>query len=236
MPDYLLKIDKERPFFAELPYYVWGQVNYNSEGNCKTPLDRGWTWMELTNRETGESVEVTSDRDRWQVQGSDPAAARAAVFLSHRCDGELLRGQPENHVGNDFDDGIALYRASLVAEEFDNPVLRPFSTDDHAFWGAWKWIGFFATDFTWVARWIMDSVVRGDTRAVPLCIDWMRHGTFSEAQSAGLRHALNQLTGENFATDKEWIAWYRKWRVRRKYPKPNIGSWYSDRTGQPLPR
>jgi hypothetical protein len=40
------------PFFAEYPYYLWGEVNYDSEGDCKRPTDRAWTRLELANRAT----------------------------------------------------------------------------------------------------------------------------------------------------------------------------------------
>jgi hypothetical protein len=85
MAQYALRIRNLRPYFAELPYYLWGRVNYDSEGNCKNPLDREWTWMELTHRETGEVLDVfTSDSSTWYVTGPDPAAARLAYFFCFR--------------------------------------------------------------------------------------------------------------------------------------------------------
>lgn len=32
MTTHLLHLTSPRPCFAELPYYVWGQVNYDSDG------------------------------------------------------------------------------------------------------------------------------------------------------------------------------------------------------------
>jgi hypothetical protein len=61
MAEYKLRITNDRPFFAELPYYLWGQVNYDSEGDCRTPLDRNWKWMELTHRETDEHLDIASE-------------------------------------------------------------------------------------------------------------------------------------------------------------------------------
>src|SRR5262245_37540282 len=47
---YRLHLDGLRPFFAEIPYYVWGEVNYDSMGDCKRPTDREWTWAYFRHR------------------------------------------------------------------------------------------------------------------------------------------------------------------------------------------
>src|SRR5947209_2983872 len=94
MATYRLRLTEPRPFFAEVPYYLWGQVNYDSEGNCKSPTDRNWTWMELTNRETRERLVLTSEADTWEIRGEDPLAARAGLFLVSRCRGEWIGAPP----------------------------------------------------------------------------------------------------------------------------------------------
>jgi hypothetical protein len=225
MANYAAKLAGPRPFFAELPYYLWGRVNYDSEGDCSTPLDRAWTWMHLTHRETKERLAVTSEGDVWTVSGPDPAAARLVTFLIARCGGQVIAGEPEAHVG-EWDHVTAMARAAAVARAFEDPLLVPFAVD-HVFWGSWKWIGWFGTEFTWIGRWIMDAVVRNDPRAVEPCVDWLRDGTFSPSQSAALRHALGRLTGLGDATDAEWIAWYDQDGLER-YPAPNIDAWYAD--------
>jgi hypothetical protein len=40
MSTHRLRLPGPRPFFAEVPYYLWGQVNNDSAGNCKSPMDR----------------------------------------------------------------------------------------------------------------------------------------------------------------------------------------------------
>jgi hypothetical protein len=95
------------------------------------------------------------------------------------------------------------------------------------FWGSWKWIGWFGTEFTWVGRWIMDSVVRNDSRAVGLCVDWLREGTFAPAQSTALRYALSRLTGREYDTDANWVSWYDS-TGKEAYPEPDIDTWYED--------
>jgi hypothetical protein len=226
MTEYLLTIANPRPFFAELPYYLWGQVNYDSDGDCRTPVDRLWTSMQLEHRGTREALDVSSSGTRWTVAGPDPAAARLAYFLRERCQGESVGTAPDADLG-EWDHGAAAARAQRVAREFENPVLAPFAVD-HAFWGSWKWIGWFGTHFTWVGRWILDAVVRGDPRAVNLCIEWLRDGTFSPSQSTALRHALGRLTGESYATDAEWVRWYYELGGEQRFPEPDMNAWYRD--------
>lgn len=226
MAEYQLRIDKPRPYFAELPYYAWGRVNYDSDGDCRTPIDQNWTYMELTHRDTDEHVEISSEGSIWTIFGDGPAAARIAVFLCHRCDATWLSPQISptleawNHSG-------ASARASLVARTFENKLLAPFAVG-HMFWGSWKWIDWFGTEFTWVGRWIMDAVIRNDPRAVNLCVYWLREGTCGESQSAALRYALTQLTGRPYQTDKDWVDWYDTAGGSSQFPEPNINEWYAD--------
>ena len=225
MAEHKLTITDKRPFFAELPYYLWGQINYDSEGDCKTPIDRTWSWMELTNRETDERLEILSTDNEFTVSGPDPAAARLSYFLTHRC---TAAGNPNDLIGKigEWNHDKAFRRTQKVATEFENELLIPFS-DGHWFWGSWKWIGWFGTDFTWVGRWIMDSVVRSDDRAVNFCVDWLREGPAGEPQCVALRYALTHLTDENFSTDKEWVEWYDG-SGKSKYPKPDVNKWYEE--------
>ena len=103
--------------------------------------------------------------------------------------------------------------------EFGRPELRPFDVG-HLFSGSWKWIGWFATEFTWVGRWIMHSIVTGDRRAVNLWAGWLQHGTDAEQQSQALRYALHRLTGRSFATDREWVGWHFADGGMQEYPEP----------------
>jgi hypothetical protein len=226
--EYKLEIapDRPRPFFAELPYYVWGRVNYDSDGDCATPLDRTWTCMELEHRDTDEELSVSSEGTEWIVMGPDPAAARLAYFLQIRCNARSIGPAPDERLG-EWDHAAALARADRVAREFDNPVLAPFAVD-HGFWGSWKWIGWFGTHFTWVGRWILDAVVRNDPRAVDLCVDWLREGPFSATQSAALRYALGRFTGESFDSDAEWIRWYDELGGKERFPEPDMNAWYEE--------
>jgi len=230
MVTHRLRLDTLRPFFAEVPYYLWGQVNYDSEGDCQSPTDRNWTWLELTNRETSDHLEITSQADVWDVSGEDPSAAQAALFLASRCGGEWMSTLPSEQLQS-WDHEIAMARAARVRADFEQPELRPFDVG-HLFWGSWKWVGWFATEFTWVGRWIMHSIVTSDPRAVNLCIDWLRSGTVAEQQSQALRYALTRFTGRSFTTDKEWVAWYEKGGGVAQYPEPDFDQWYADLRAQ----
>jgi hypothetical protein len=117
-------------------------------------------------------------------------------------------------------------RSSRVRAEFARPELAPLDCD--AFWGSWKHVGPKATEYTWVGRWIMCSVLSRDGRAVPMTIEWLADGTYDESQSAGLRHALAVITGESFATDAEWVRWYREGGGAARYPEPDYDAWYED--------
>ncbi len=230
MAVYRLRLTGPRPFFAEVPYYVWGQVNYDSEGDCKSPTDRDWTVLELTNRDTEESLFARGEADGWEVSGDDPAAARAALFLRDRCQGEWV-GEPPAGALQGWDGERASARAARVCEEFERPELRPFDVG-HLFWGSWKWVGWFGTEFTWVGRWIMHSVVASDSRAVCLCVGWLREGPAAERQSQTLRYALHRLTGLSFATDREWVDWYDHGGGAREYPEPDFQQWLADLKAQ----
>lgn len=232
MSTYRLIITEPRPFFAELPYYLWGEVNYDSDGDCARPTDRSWTNLYLKNRDTGDVVDFESEGAEWTVSGVGPLAHRAALYLVHRSGALPMEHLPPAVDAAEHLAGIA--RAKRVADEFDAPQLKPF--DSHLFWGSWKWIGWFSTDFTWVGRWIMHSVVAGDVRAVFLCIDWLRAGTHSDAQSAALRDALRQLTGAKFETDAEWLKWYDGDVLspgqQSRFPEPDFQMWLADLKAQ----
>lgn len=229
MATHRLRLTAPLPFFAEAPYYLWGQVNYDSDGDCKFPTDRNWTRLDLTNRETREHLTITSQQDAWKINGEDPLAARAAAFLVSRCRGEWLTQNPSDQLLG-WDHERANARAALVQAEFERLELRPFDVGKW-FWGSWKWVGWFATEFTWVGRWIMHSVVTNDPRAVSLCIGWLRSGPVGEPQSQALRYALHRLTGRSYVTDKEWVDWYDSGGVQQ-YPQPDFKKWHADLKAQ----
>lgn len=133
------------PFFAEYPYYVWGEVNYKSEGDCKRPTDRAWTDLAFKNRDTGEQLSIAVRGDAIELEG--PSAPLAAALTAARTG--AARVLPEDHAPR-------IARADAVARQFFDPNLAAF--DSFGWWGGWKWIGSFATDFTAGLRVVIQSV------------------------------------------------------------------------------
>jgi hypothetical protein len=164
----------------------------------------------------------SDDPTRWTVDGDKPEAARAALFLADALGASVEGPPPETGA---WDHAAALDRTARVRETFGRPELAPF--DSHLFWGSWKWVGAYATEFTWVGRWIMQSMLTRDGRAVFLSIDWLRAGTYNADQSAALRTGLTHLTGLRFATDAEWIAWYDG-DGKSAYPEPDFDACFAD--------
>jgi hypothetical protein len=222
--EHRVRIAGPRPYFAEFAYALWGDVNYDSEGDCRRPTDRAWTWLEVTNRKTGAEVVITSDGEAFTVRSDDAElAARAAWFLRARTNGEWIDAAPPE---SDIDGDAMLARSQRVRDEFPRPELAPLDCD--AFWGSWKWVGPSASELTWVGRWIMCSLLTRDPRPVAMTIEWLADGTYDESQSVGLRHALALLTGKSFATDAEWVRWYRDGGGAARFPEPNYDDWYED--------
>lgn len=218
-----LIVQKPRPYFAELPYYLWGEVNYNSEGDCRRPTDQEWTWIAVTNRTTREEVSVTGEPAKFAIESKRPElAARTALLLVERS---AAAGYEPGRDASAWNHAAALARTRRIRAEFPRPELKPF--DSMLFWGSWKWVGWYATDLALPGRWIMNSVLTHDTRAVFLCAEWLRAGTVHPDQSAALRAALSTLTGQTFATDRQWIEWYDH-TGQRLYPEPNVQDWLED--------
>ena len=209
-------LDAPRPYFAEFPYLLWGHANYDSEGDCERPTDQKWSELQVRNRENGEQFIITRDSPSWIIEAPAALADQISLFLVHRC-GATAEDRP---APPEWDMNKAFERAALVAKEFSNPLLQPF--DNHSFWGGWKWISWYATDFTWVGRWIMHSVVRNDPRAIPLCVEWLKDAALPEQEPA-LCIALRHLSGEPAKTPQEWIEWYEQASTR--YPDPDLTAW-----------
>ncbi|MGE3315058.1 MAG: hypothetical protein AB7O26_08055 [Planctomycetaceae bacterium] len=223
-----IQISLKRPYFAELPYYLWGTVNYDSDGDCKWPTDREWTWNEIKNRATGERVSITRGNGGWEIAGDEVITARVMCLLSDRCHADV---DPDaNQVAGDWNHNAAMTRTRSLIAEFEQPSLKPF--DSHLWWGSWKWVGGFATEFTFVGRCIMHSVVRKDPRGIPFCIDWLKSPPAFPEQATTLCYALERLSGESSRSVRAWIRWYDggffSEGANVRYPAPDINTWVND--------
>lgn len=227
MSKYQILVESPRPYFAEIPYALWGEVNYDSEGDCKRPTDRNWAEFELTNRESRQRTFISSTNNEFKIESDEQEiAARTTLYLLNRCSGTIIGDDPREKAG-DWSYPDAQKRTARVRAEFPRPELKPF--DSQLFWGSWKWVGWYASEFTWVGRWIMNSLLTKDTRAVCLCIHWLKQPPVHPDQSAALRYALKSLTGKEYGTDKEWIEWYEgglfQIAGKQDYPEPDFDQW-----------
>jgi len=149
------------------------------------------------------------------------------MFLKDRCAADVEEATVDI---NNWNHEKALNRANLVASEFSSSKLKIF--DSNVFWGSWKWIGGFATDFTIVGRLIMCSLLTNDIRGVKLCIDWLRDGTWNEKLSIALMDALSKLTGQSFKKDKKWVKWYYGSFFKNgeisDFPEPDVDKWIEE--------
>lgn len=209
-----------RPYFAELPYYLWGEINYDSDGDCKNPTDQNWTELYLENRVTDETITITGEGSSFKISSNDTdLIMKTELFFISRLN---LNRTINPDIGHEWSHSDAMNRTFKVKSVFDSSVLKPF--DNMSFFGSWKWIGRFGTDFTCEGRWIMDGVLNKDSRVVSICADWLKAGTNNKVQSKALCYALNYLTGMDFSTESEWIDWYYK-NGLKKFPKFDYNEW-----------
>ena len=77
----------------------------------------------------------------------------------------------------------------------------------------------------------MHSVVRNDSRAIPLCIHWIKQTRFPE-QAAALAYAVRCLSGESARSPKQWVRWYEGgWfskGAKQRFPEPDFGAWLAE--------
>ncbi len=196
------------PYFAEYPYFVWGEVNYDSDGNCQRPTDRDWSILYVHNRETGDEFDLLEIVEEgaprvFEITGGNEETVRLAAYLTAlRSGGSIV----DPTAGGPIDLGpfaatlddlpARVARAERVCHMFCNPDLAPLDT--MAWWGGWKWVGPFATDFTETLRYVMMGINEHD--AYPPLVDWLRRwwgeGPDPDYRE-GVRHALKLLTGED---------------------------------------
>ena len=195
-------------FFAEYPYFAWGEVDYDSDGDCERPTDRNWTSLLLTNRETRERLKIlkASGSSRpaiFGVAGTNPESIRLAAYLTVlRTGGAIVEVEPEGEIyAADLDRVITVPAERLedverIRKMFLNPALAPL--DSHAWWGGWKWCSDFCTDATSGLRMTMKAVEEG--KASPEIIAWLRKWWDNPPQRhhrEGVRHAIRVLTGHD---------------------------------------
>ncbi len=100
MARYTLHLTAIRPYFWEIPYALWGEVDYDSDGDCRDPNDREWTELTVINRGTSERVDIVSIGAEFIVESDDrQLAARAATYLIERAGATPIDEDPRSAVG-----------------------------------------------------------------------------------------------------------------------------------------
>jgi hypothetical protein len=224
------------PYFAEIPAFCWGNVDYTFSTDARFPTDREWRRLTLLNRENGERLALAplgEDRRRavLAVRASDPGlAARAAYFLLWRTDGRAQTPTQESlEAPDDFaprlagwDVAAGLARSVRVRDEFGRVELLAFDTP--VFWRVWKWAGAWATPDLQAWRLLITALLRRDPRGVPLAIGLLRQGVPSAEHEAALHNVLSRLTRRSLDSTPAWLAWYAA-EGRQQYPAPDWTAW-----------
>lgn len=144
------------PYFASLPYYLWGEINYDSDGDCNNPTDRAWSYLSVRNRINKSkhfSVAVSDDKKTMTIDGDDESTNLVKEFFS------------------DTPNKDGMKRVDVVNYCFNHPNVQKFD-QGHAFWGSWKWVGTMASEFTHVGRLLMMDAMRHSDTGAFVALQW----------------------------------------------------------------
>jgi hypothetical protein len=94
---WILSNPGKRPPFAALAQRLWGDADFDSDGDAATP-ESDWTELTITRRpEYDQRVDVDPINDSplmLQIRSATPGLAlKAAQFLEQMCGGFLRRGK-----------------------------------------------------------------------------------------------------------------------------------------------
>lgn len=204
-----LNPNQQLPYFAALPYYLWGEINYDSEGDCKSPIDRNWTQLHISNREnTKQYFDITVKDGQLKIEGDSDSVKKLCNFFTAKKEGKEGEGEQDEE---------GMKRVNVVNYCFEHPAVQKFA-QGHSFWGSWKWVGPMATEFTYVGRWIMMDAMRNSPQGAWVAADWMR--TTGGAQKKALMTHLSEVCEKpesgSFKFSKE------------KYPEPDADKWEAE--------
>jgi len=135
-----------KPFFAEYPAFLWGSVSYKSDGDCKYPTDRGWTWLVLCHWREDRTLSLSLDDggDSILIRSSHQEDALGAAYLtSLRAGGRVLSTADDlttvadyQTVAGDVDERTR--RADAVVRKFTDADLASYDDFDH--FRFWKYV------------------------------------------------------------------------------------------------
>jgi hypothetical protein len=229
------------PYFAEYPYFVWGEVSYDSDGDCASPTHREWTRLWAQNRDTKDWIEVRSQlletgQKVVDCFGSSLVVVQRAAYLTAlRTDGLVVEQESRRRMTPaEFAPMLGVVdkqmrAANRVHEMFGNPQLTPF--DSHFWWGGWKWTGTFSTEHARFHHQVLHAVTNrhAGRELVFELEDWWKQPPLPGHRD-GVRQALKVLTGHD-PQSRNVVSAVRKWfkettpeiHVRRKTPGDTLG-------------
>jgi len=214
--------ERELPVFAEYGAFCWGEVDYESRGDCGRPTDRGWSWLEVRARAGGERLLVFRPEPAetspgfphpLRVEAASSRLAWLGVYMTMRRVPSVAWLRRRGHmigygaladqllVGEDVD--ARWERAGGVRAQFGLETLRAYDSMD--WWGGWKWTGAFSSPSAWPLRRVMHAVASRDTSALGPIVEALER----DERREGHLHALQTLAGRTFVSDDEWRAWWR---------------------------
>jgi hypothetical protein len=93
---WLLSGPGPQPPFAEVAHHLWGEIDFDSDGNSERPADVNWTELTLTRRpKYDQRVDIDPISEVplvLKIASETPGLARrAAEFLARSCGGTLKR-------------------------------------------------------------------------------------------------------------------------------------------------
>ncbi|QKF94449.1 hypothetical protein QKU48_gp0991 [Fadolivirus algeromassiliense] len=158
------------PYFASLPFYLWGYSNYDSDGDCKTPKDKEWSYLSVRNRENSDHFDIQIDESRTTltVQGDEKSVNKIQEFFS------------------DNPDAVSMKRVNVVNYCFEHPAVQKFN--DNSFWGSWKWVGVEASELTYVGRWLMMDAMRHSNKGAWVAVSWCKETMFEQQAKTLIEH------------------------------------------------
>ncbi len=207
------------PFFAEYPYFLWGEVNYDSEGDCKKPTDRSWEFLFLDHRDNeGDDLEIRKVKGEkaqiYKIEGANLKSVRLATYLTIlRTEGYIIGSNSSHKISaSELEKEIdkldkRLADAEQIRTMFLNPVLAPF--DSRGWWGGWKWCGDRATEFTMGLRFTMKAVTEqdADQEFINHLYDWWNEPP-QPFHREGVRYAIKTLTGKEPMKRNFLMRWF----------------------------
>ncbi len=112
---YLFTDLNEMPFFAELPYFLWGPIKYNSLGNSKIPKDKHWSVLDLESREDNRMLNIFLEKN-----DNKKVDAKYVIQLTSYSDSQKIKKQNIKIIESTIEDAV---KAAILINKY-SPVKK----------------------------------------------------------------------------------------------------------------